>query len=169
MDLTIRTATNDDLPILVGELGQEPYFLERLARQHQQRGRLFIASVSNIPVGDVYVSLEDADEPEVRQHLPQVALIQHLEVRSEQRNRGIGTALIAEAEQFLFRHGHLRVSLGVALDNPKAAAWYQRQGYRPWEQPPITTIRAEYLPDGTVRHSPERCQIYVKSLVQPDG
>lgn len=166
MDPTIRQAHDEDLPTLIDQLGQRFYFTERLRRQHQDRGRLFIALVDGQPAGDIYVSLEPADEPELRLHLRAVPLLQHLEVRDGLRNRGIGTRLITTAEAFLKSLDVKQVALGVALDNHDAIRLYQQLDYREWIHSPTTTFREHFDSDGNVSRQEEQCRIFVKNLPQ---
>lgn len=164
MDANIREASDQDLPALIERLGQRFYFTERLRRQRLNRGQLFIAHVTGRPVGDIYASLEKADEPELRLHLPAVPVLQHLEVRDGFRNQGTGKRLITAAEEFLVDRGHRQVALGVDLDNEDAVRLYQLLGYREWELSPTMTFREHYDSDGGIHREWERCRIFVKDL-----
>jgi GNAT superfamily N-acetyltransferase len=165
LDVHIRLASNDDLPALIAALGQEHHFRNCLTRQDAHRGVLLLALIDDVPVGDTFLRLEPAEEPEVRERLPGVPLLQHLEVHPSRRGRLIGTQLLAAAERLLRDlYGADRVALGVGLDSRDAIRLYQRHGYREWPYPPITTSRVEYLIDGTPRYSPDRCRIMVKAL-----
>ena len=164
---TVRVVTSADLAALAHSLGQEHYFSDRLERQRSGRGIMLAAWVDELPVGDVYLWLEPAEEAELRQRLPGVPLVQHLEVRDGHRNRRIGTALLRTAERLLHDCGHRRVALGVGLDNHRAARLYRRCGYQEWPYPPITTAYEEFLPDGSRRRLTEVCQILVKDLHDP--
>ncbi|MBI1749661.1 MAG: GNAT family N-acetyltransferase [Acidobacteria bacterium] len=53
-----------------------------------------------------------------------------LDVAEAQRRRGIGTALLAEAEARMMESGVRRMSLETATDNLPAVAFWQRHGYR---------------------------------------
>lgn len=169
MKPTVRAATSADLPALVDSLGQEHFFTDRLDQQRAGQGLLLVAWLSGTPVGDVYLRLEPADEPEVRHWLPEVPLLQHLEVRQGHRNQRIGSTLIGTAEQVLRAHGHPRVALGVALDNHGAARLYRRHGYWEWPHPPVRTSYQVRCPDGSTRCRYELCQILVKDLAGPPG
>jgi len=56
--------------------------------------------------------------------------LHHLAVHRDWRNRGIGTALLAEVEQRLKAKGCLKVNLMVRRDNPEALRLYARLGYQ---------------------------------------
>ena len=58
-------------------------------------------------------------------------LVYHLAVCREQRNAGIGRALMQELETRLQSKGCLKCYLLVTYDNPRARKFYQEQG---WER-----------------------------------
>ena len=53
-----------------------------------------------------------------------------IDVLEEFRRRGVGTALLAEAERRLAVHGVKEIGLETAIDNESAIAFWQRHGYR---------------------------------------
>ncbi|MBF8188315.1 GNAT family N-acetyltransferase [Nonomuraea sp. K274] len=151
---------------MVRTLGQKPYFTDRLTRQDTGHGFLLVAWQEEVAVGDVYVWLAPAEEPELRAHLPDVALITHLEVLPGRRNAGIGSELLRVAEELLAAFGHERVALGVGLDNRGAQRLYGRCGYAEWPHGKVATTEVVYHPDGTHELRPEVCRIMVKPLNQ---
>ncbi|UOX89646.1 GNAT family N-acetyltransferase [Amycolatopsis sp. FBCC-B4732] len=161
----VRPARSANLESFVAAFGTGWYFADRLRRQRQRRGVLLLAWLDSHPAGHVYVWLETAEEPPIRQHLSEVALLTHLEVRPELRNRGIGRALVAAAEEYLFGSGHHRVALAVRTDNTAAAHLYRRLDYRDWGHDEVTCYALTVLPDGSFRDEPERCHVLVKDLV----
>lgn len=163
-DHQIRPATDGDLPALAGALGQEAFFAERLRRQHAGLGVLLTAWIGTQPVGVVYVWLEPAEERELREHLPGVPLLNHLEVRDGWRNRRLGTSIIHAAERLLVGRGFKQVALGIRLDNRHAARLYRRLGYEEWEHGEIETSYVVFLADGGEDREPEMCRILVKDL-----
>ncbi len=56
--------------------------------------------------------------------------VHNLAVLPAWRSHGIGTRLLAAAEEAARAKGLVRCSLDVALDNPEARAFYERRGYR---------------------------------------
>lgn len=54
----------------------------------------------------------------------------HLHVRDTHRGRGIGTALLREAELVVSRRGGTALALAVGVDNDNAARLYLRLGYQ---------------------------------------
>ncbi|WP_166427132.1 GNAT family N-acetyltransferase [Nonomuraea mesophila] len=164
----IRKAIHTDLPALVRSLGQEAYLADRLTRQDTGHGHLLVAWDRQEAVGDVYVWLAPAEEPELRARLPGVALLTHLEVVPWRRKQGIGTALLEAAEDRLSALGHDRVALGVGLDNADAQRLYLRRGYTEWPYGEVATTEVVYRQDGRHELRPERCIIMVRDLT-PTG
>lgn len=160
-DLHIRPASTTDLAALARELGQRPYFADRLARQRDGRGLLLTAWRAGRPIGDVYLWLEPAEEPEIREHLPGIPLLTHLEIHADHRHQGTGTKLIQAAERELATLGHDRVALAVEVTNHGAANLYHRLGYREWPHP---SVRCYALADGQRPPRVEICRILVKPL-----
>jgi GNAT superfamily N-acetyltransferase len=120
-----------DLPVLVRAMGQPDFFADRFDRQRRGLGELLIAWIDGAPVGNVYLWREPHPHPHVEANAPGMPGINHLEVRQTYRRRGIGTALMADAERRALEHGHTVVCLGVGVDNP-ARALYDGRGYDDW-------------------------------------
>ena len=130
--MEIRPGSDADLPALVAALGQRHFFTGHLANQRAGAGILLVAWVDGQPVGDVYLDREPAAEPAIRQHLPGVPTLTHLEVLGPFQRRGIGTALIHAGEDTARRLGDHYLAIGVGLDNPGARRLYERLGYTDW-------------------------------------
>lgn len=174
--VVVRQVSSSDLPLLVAHLrmdgrpggaDQEPYFTEAHRRQEQGEGLLLVALRDGRPVGDVYLQLGGPTEDVLRDRLPGVPLLMHLEVIEEARNRGIGSAIMDEAERQLRALGHHNVALGVRLDNKDAARLYERLGYaqltdddKPFV---LSTVKVEWV-GGKAQQLPDVCWVYVKPL-----
>ncbi|WP_344856537.1 GNAT family N-acetyltransferase [Amycolatopsis ultiminotia] len=163
-EASIRPAEQTDAVPLGAALGDQRYFEDRLTRQAKGLGVLFTAWRGRTPVGALYLWLEDAEEPPIRGHLPGVPLLTHLEVLPDQRNRGIGAALVRAVERHLADHGHARGALAVRTDNTRAARLYRRLGYRDWGHGTVVCYSERTLPDGRTVSEPERCHVLVKGL-----
>ena len=124
-DVTIRSATADDLPALLALESQFPG--DRLAarqfRRHlvNPRARLRVL-VTAATVGGYALLFLRAGSRTAR--LYSIAIDPHL------RGRGAGAALLADAEREARRAGCSRLRLEVRADNAAAIGLYQRAGYR---------------------------------------
>jgi GNAT superfamily N-acetyltransferase len=155
--LDIRPASSEDeVEVLIANFAQRDYFADRFSRQKCGHGVLLIAWWGDRPVGDAYVWLEEAEEPELRKYLRGVPLLTHVEVLESYRSRGIGTKLIAAAEAALTDAGKTRVALAVEIDNHGAMRLYGRLGYELWGRRDINCAAF----DGGV----EVCRVMVKDL-----
>ncbi len=99
----------------------------------QQRGSAsyLVAWRGPMPLGSAMVNWDGCVGANARSTYPGCVEIHHLQVRSEQRGRGVGAALITAAEDLIRSRGHTQACLGVDLNNPDAARLYRRLGYRP--------------------------------------
>ena len=162
-DLAIRQAHAGDRPAIVRAFGEERFFADRLQRQREGHGELLVAYEGEAVIGVVYVWRGEAEERELREHLPDVPLLNHLEVVEDRRNNGVGTAIIEAAESHVLGLGLKKLALGLRLHNHDAARLYDRLGYREWEHGEIWTTYV-VMSDGEETQVPEKCRILVKDL-----
>ncbi|MFC4855609.1 GNAT family N-acetyltransferase [Actinophytocola glycyrrhizae] len=162
-DLHIRRARPADLETLVQELGQRRFFEDRFSRQSRKLGMLLTAWRAGVPIGVLYLWLEDAEEKELRDHLPGTPILNHLEIHPDHRGGGVGSTLIDEAERRLRKLLLGQVALAVEDSNERAARLYKRLGYEEW---PHSPIRCYSLTDGDGVRQVEICQIMVKALLR---
>jgi GNAT superfamily N-acetyltransferase len=167
-DLKIRPATADELPMVAGIFAQGHYFANRFKLQQSGLGALVIAWLADEPVANLYVRLEPAEEPEIRKHLPEVPILNHIEVRADWRRQRIGSALITATERFLIDAGYALAALGVAPDNYDAARLYERLGYRWWGHPNVETQSEVFVNEESAIRSMELCRVLVKQIA-PSG
>ena len=80
-------------------------------------------------VGSAVVRWQGPDLPEIGSAYPGVVEIAHLQVRPDVRRRGVGTCLMQTAEQQVRLREVPWLGLGVGVENPPAAALYERLGY----------------------------------------
>lgn len=156
--MEIRKACADDLYGLVQALGQWRFYIDRLRRQQDGHGELITAWSAGQALGAVYLWLEEAEEPEIRRHLPGVPLLTHLEVASSHRNNRVGTSLIDATERRALELGHDRLALAVRHGNLAAERLYRRHRYRRWPHGPVKCL--DKFGDLGV----EVCDILVKTL-----
>jgi GNAT superfamily N-acetyltransferase len=161
----VRPATLADLESFAATLGDRAFFDDRFERQRKLVGELFLGWLGSRPAGAVYLWLEEAEEQPIRDHLPGVPLITHLEVHRDLRRHGVGTALVRATERRLLEKGRYRVALAVRTDNHDAARLYKHLGYRDWGHGEVICLARKTLPDGTVLTEEEVCYVLVSDLV----
>jgi GNAT superfamily N-acetyltransferase len=146
--------------------GLSRFHERRLARQQQGISSYLIAWVDDVPAGHAVVRWDGCEPTEVRQRFPGCAMISALEVwPGHMRSRGIGTALIAEAERRAAARGFSRIGPGVADDNPRAAALYLRLGFE--ETGYHYLDQYEVIDADAVRHAiTESCRFLVRHLAR---
>ena len=79
----------------------------------------FVARVGDEVVGDLWLNTDET-----------MAFIYNIEVRSEQRRRGYGSAIMNAAAVYCRDAGHPYLGLNVFAHNPNARALYDKLGYR---------------------------------------
>ncbi|MEV4511651.1 GNAT family N-acetyltransferase [Dactylosporangium sp. NPDC049525] len=166
--LEVRPAIERELDLVVAAFGDASFLAERMARQSEDNGVLLVAWLHGKAVGCVYVWFEDAEEAELRKHLPGVPLLNRLRVVEPLRNNRIGTALVHAAERLVREQGHTQLALGISLDNADAERLYLRLGFAEWPHGLVDTYYVVFK-DGNEIREPELCRILVKDLDDRDG
>ncbi|MEU9403906.1 GNAT family N-acetyltransferase [Streptomyces sp. NPDC048242] len=129
MDIAVCRAA--DVPLLDRALpgpGRTSFHARRLARQRAGESTYLVAWLDGRPVGSAEMRWTGCDAPEVTVDCPEIGGVA---VLPEARSRGIGSGLIRACEELARERGLEVVGIGVAEDNPRAAALYARLGYRP--------------------------------------
>jgi ribosomal protein S18 acetylase RimI-like enzyme len=70
--------------------------------------------------------------------------INYVGVLPANRKKGIGRALMSEAEQRLHARGCPKINLQVRTDNPEAVEFYRRLGYETFE---VVDMGKRLIPD----------------------
>lgn len=115
------------------------------------------------PLGSAVIQWSGCVGENARKVFPQAVEINHLQVREEYRGRGIGTGLIAAAEQLCVSRSKTLVTVGVADENPEAEKLYRRLGYR---RSGVSDM-SRYVwvaPDGTRQQAEEHDLLLLKNL-----
>lgn len=105
----VRRLTDEDVESVGAILG--------LARLHQGNGFYLVAWENEEPLGHAYLALTDPPE------------LQDVQVRPEQRRRGVATAMTSAAEEHARSLGHQRLRLEVSQTNMAAQALYRGRGF----------------------------------------
>lgn len=163
-DMEIRPCRDDDLAIL-----SSSWKVHGGVHESHHSGQLsgdttyLVAWRDEEPLGAGVVQWGGCVGTKAREAFPRAVEINHLHVRDEYRSQGVGTALIAAAEQLVVHEGRPQIAVGVADDNPLAERLYLSLGYR---RTGIVDV-SEYSwvsDDGTVQQASERDQLLVKDL-----
>ncbi|GHK03015.1 GNAT family N-acetyltransferase [Streptomyces sp. NPDC003753] len=164
MEITICQAA--DVALLdryIGSAGATSFHARRFARQEAGESTYLVAWTEGRPVGHAEVRWNGCAASEVRAARAGCPEINGLGVWPEElRSRGIGSALIRAAEDLARGRGRSVIGLGVAADNPRAAALYARLGYRP-----LTAYvdRWSYEDaDGVAHECADPCTFLIKEL-----
>lgn len=132
--MLIKECREPDVELLERHIpspGKNRYHEERFHRQRAGLSTFLVGWLDGVPVGSGEVRWQGPDAAEVRRRFPDCPEVNGLIVwPPERRSRGVGTALIAAAEELARRRGRRRLGLAVADGNPRAAALYLRLGYQ---------------------------------------
>lgn len=157
--VTIRLCRKDDLPALEW-FGMFTDHREMIlaAYDSQERGEalMLVAETQGFPVGQVWIDL-------TLERVDATGVLWAVRVFPTLQNRGIGTQLMAAAEDVLRCRGCTTVELGVEKDNLQAKRFYERQGYQV-----VGDTQEEYsytTPDGVFVCVPTEQWMLRKSLV----
>ena len=162
----IRIATEADLPSL--KWGIKPSFGRSIQvefdDQEQGQQSIFIALIQGTLVGSGFLRWMGPRDETISTLFPDTPEIFRLDVDEQRRSQGIGSALIAVMEEEARRRGYTRLGLGVAHENPRALALYERVGF---ERTAITSYYDEYkyqIGDGPVETARDLCRFLTKPI-----
>ena len=126
----IRVATDADVPAMasllahLGYPGDPAELPERLGRMRAAGDDAFVAELNDTPVG-----LATVHARAVLHVARPVAQLTALVVPPEMRGRGVGRALVAEAERWGRERGADRLVVTTALHRAEAPLFYERVGF----------------------------------------
>jgi ribosomal protein S18 acetylase RimI-like enzyme len=131
VQLLIRDCAADDVRILEACMptgGTEAHATH--FREQESGGCTYLTGwLNDVPVASCVVRWNGCHAPQVRLAFPDCVEITNLGVRPDARDRGIGTQMVAAAEERIRSQRGSTVGVGVADDNLRAAALYARLGY----------------------------------------
>jgi ribosomal protein S18 acetylase RimI-like enzyme len=162
--VVIRECTAGDLHLLEQRMptGGHDAHAHHFAQQQAGTRTYLIAWQETLPVGCCLILWDGCAAAEVRTLLREAVEISSVHVRPDARGRGIGTALIHDAEQRITARGRTFITIGVSVDNPRAAALYSRLGY--CDTGLRSVARYTYRDDGSDRDVTERNITLAKSI-----
>jgi ribosomal protein S18 acetylase RimI-like enzyme len=158
IEVTIRLCRSEDLPALEWfGLFTAHREIIRSVYDSQERGEsiMLVAEAQGFPIGQTRIDL-------TRKHADATGVLWAVRVFPTLQNLGIGTRLMAVAEQLLRCQACAYAELGVEKDNPHAKRFYERQGYGV-----VGMVQGEYgytTPEGVVTRVPTDQWILRKPL-----
>ncbi len=163
MDVQFGFAEQSDLPKLEwhGEYRHFRRVFEQ-AFEDQQRGTrlMLLAKVNEWPIGQIFIQLNNYDSFSTIS--PKRSYFYSLRVMDAFQSKGIGTALLQEAQTILINRRYDSVSIAAAKENPGARRLYERLGFHVFTE---DDGRWNYVDDeGKTRYVVEPCWILEKSL-----
>jgi ribosomal protein S18 acetylase RimI-like enzyme len=141
--VAVRPCAHSDVEVLEAAIpspGTSRFHEQRFAEQRSGRSSYLVAWLGGHPVGHLNLRWVGSVLPEVVRVVRGAPEINALGVSPpEMRNRGIGTALIGDAESRAAARGARRICLAVAVENTAAARLYERLGYEDWGRGTVTS------------------------------
>lgn len=137
LDIRLRLAVRSDLPKLEW-FGQFTHYrlLFRRAFHEQKQGRrlMLLADLNDFPIGHVFIQLSSG-EPSVADGQTR-AYFYGFRVMEMFQRRGIGSALLDEAEALVRERGYAWSTIAVAKENVDAKRLYERRDYHIFRDDP---------------------------------
>ncbi|MBI1383806.1 MAG: GNAT family N-acetyltransferase [Rhizobiales bacterium] len=99
----------------------------------ERDGRFIVAEVRGEVVGSCAFAVVDPGDAYLTDYDRHYGFIAEVTVRESHRGRGIGSALIAEAERWLAAQGVSQLQIIALVGNRPAIRLYERLGFRPYE------------------------------------
>ena len=167
-NLVLRLATMFDrgaMEVLPFTGGMPDKVIRRLEMQELGHMVLALALIDDRIVGNLLLKWNCPEDPFLKRRLPPCAEIEDFAVAGELQGRGIGSHLLAYAEQQTRDHGDTRLGLAVGQENVRAKNLYLRRGF---EVMPDSDHRVSWFapnPDGSSRVDSEECVYMMKDLL----
>ena len=137
LDIDLRLAMKSDLPKLEW-FGQYTHYrmLFRRAFREQAQGRrlMLVADCNDFPIGHVFIQLSGGDASVADGQTR--AYFYAFRVMEMFRRRGIGGALLDEAEAIVRERGYRWSTIAVAKENTDALRLYERRDYHIFRDDP---------------------------------
>lgn len=125
LEVVVRTTREEDLPGLEWFglfTGHRELIREAYDRQERGEVVMLLAEVNDFPAAQAWVDLE-------RRAAASTGYIWAVRVNPVFQGQGMGSRVLAAAEDVIRDHGFHAAELGVEKDNPGARRLYERAGY----------------------------------------
>ncbi len=132
-DVVMRFPEKSDTELLESLLTYGDYTKHQRRIQEQEDGRLAYVMAwawGRIPVGHIVVYWDGGHDGPLAALEDRGPLLEDLYVHPAVWGRGIGTAILDEAERLIHERGHDRVGLTTFTLNPSVVSLYEARGYR---------------------------------------
>lgn len=128
--MEIRSCAPDDFDRLLAAWPTPGNVAASHFAEQQATGASFlIAWESADPLGWAVVRWDGCVGPAARAAYPRCVEVIHLHVREAARGRGVGRALLGEAERLGRERGIEQIAVSVSTENENATRLYERLGY----------------------------------------
>jgi ribosomal protein S18 acetylase RimI-like enzyme len=166
--ITVRPCRESDLDRLVRDVPTETVgtWQAHFARQTEGSVVFLVAWLADRAIGAGLLDWRGSRECHASAVFPSVPTITDLHVHPSFQGHGAGAAIIAAAERTAAARGHRHVTIGVAVNNPRAARLYVGLGYV------HTGVEDESRYSwtdaaGTVHEDVEHVELLLKNLAVP--
>lgn len=168
-NIEIRTCQESDIELLekVFPSGtNNGWHLQRFKSQQKGDSTYLVAFLNGQPVGHLDLLWKPVGNEVRNKYLKDQPEINALVVVSELQSQGIGSKLIHVAEELVWKKGFQKACIGVATNNPRARALYERLGYIDWGQGICEDSFVWIDEEGNPLHITEEL-IYLVKIVSP--
>ncbi len=164
----IRVVTPDSLALLdehLGNSGIPDMHQQRFKVQMDGEGLYLAAWRDGVPVGYVLLHFKHPPHHRSYERHPECAYVEALDVRAQDRRRGIAFALMERAESLARSGGVPTIGLSVGVDNAAARNLYRKLGYLPSDAPDYPVTWTYLDPEtGEPKEEGETCSFWMKPL-----
>lgn len=160
--VSVRICQSSDIDTLKAAIPDEEGFHEtRYKLQEAGKSSYLIAWQDQQPVGHLYLRWDGSSQPVVKEFIEDTPELSAISVwPPENRSQGIGSKLIAEAEEMAIEKGYHQVGLSVRLDNNRARELYEKLGYQDWGHGTYNDVWQESIAENTEKI----CNYMIKQL-----
>ena len=127
----VRPVTEHDIPLLEQRFPEGTPDKHRMRLRSQKAGRVvyLVASLGDAPAGHGLLIWTPIDAA-VASRMRDCAEVTDMFVDPSLRSQGIGSSILAAAEDLANKRGRSWLGLTVGLSNPRARSLYERLGYQ---------------------------------------
>lgn len=168
MQVVIRQCSADDLAELARFASSAELTLHELRFAAQERGEItyLLAWDDDKPAGHIKIHWKGSVHANVRAQFPSVPEFRRLRVEPSMQGKGMGSKLLAAAEQYVAMQGFYFAGLCVAESNVGAIRLYERHGYVDWGQGLFESTWEQRNDDGSVEERSHTVTYMTKALNQ---